>query len=87
MNIFAGNLSQAVTEEDLRKTFGAFGKVAFVNIVKNWRQKTSAGFGYLDMPVPEQAQAAVEALHGKELKGQILTVNVARPRTLQDPTS
>ena len=50
MNIYAGNLSQEVTEDDLRKAFGAFGKVAFVNIVRNWRSKTSAGFGFLQMP-------------------------------------
>lgn len=84
MNIYAGNLSQQVTEADLREAFGAFGKVSFVNIVRSWRQKTSAGFGFLEMPEPREAEAAITALHGTELKGQPITVNEARPRPLQE---
>ena len=82
MNIYAGNLSQAVTEDDLRKAFQAFGEVSFVNIVRNWRMKASAGFGFLEMPVLLEAEAAIKGLHGTELKGQQLIVNEARPRPL-----
>ena len=86
MNIYAGNLSQEVKEDDLRKAFSAFGKVSFVNIVRSWRLKTSAGFGFLEMPVLEEAEAAIKALHATELKGQKLKVNEARPRPLQEAT-
>ena len=80
MNIFAGNLSQEVTEDDLRKAFRAFGEVAFVNIVRNRANKTSAGFGFLQMPVLPEAEAAISGLHATELKGQTLTVKEAQPR-------
>jgi RNA recognition motif-containing protein len=83
MNIYAGNLAQAVTEDDLREAFRAFGEVSFVNIVKDRANKSSRGFGFLAMPVQLEAEAAVTALHGKEMKGQSLIVNEARPRTLQ----
>ena len=79
MNIYAGNLSQDVTEDDLRKAFRVFGEVSFVNIVRSWRNKTSAGFGLLEMPVMLEAEAAITGLHGSELKGQAITVNAARP--------
>ena len=82
MNIYAGNLSLDVTEEDLRKAFRAFGEVSFVNIVRDRRNKLSAGFGFLEMPVPVEAEAAIKALNASQLKGQPLTVNEARPRPL-----
>ena len=83
MNIFAGNLSKDVTEEDLRAEFRAFGTVSFVNIVKDRTKRASAGFGFIEMPEQLEAEAAISGLHGKELKGQALTVNDARPRSLK----
>ena len=80
MNIYAGNLARDVTEEDLRKAFRAFGEVSFVNIVRNRLGNTSAGFGFLAMPIQLEAEAAIAGLHAKELKGQPLTVNEAKPR-------
>ena len=79
MNIYAGNLSRDVTEEDLRKAFRAFGAVSFVNIVRDRLNKTSAGFAFLGMPVQLEAEAAITGLHATELKGQTLNVNEARP--------
>jgi len=86
MNIYAGNLSQGVTEDDLRKAFGVFGAVSFVNIVRNRLNKTSAGFGFLEMPVLLEAEAAIAGLNATELKGQQLTVNEVRPRALSPAT-
>ena len=83
MNIYAGNLSRDVTEDDLRKAFRVFGEVAYVNIVWDRQHKTSKGFGFLGMPVQLEAEAAIAGLHETELKGQKLTVNEARPRTLE----
>ncbi len=80
MNIYAGNLAREVTESDLRDAFKEFGQVSFVNIVRNRQTNTSAGFGFLEMPVQGEAEAAIAGLHTKELKGQPLTVNEARPR-------
>ncbi len=82
MNIFAGNLSQEVTEDDLRKAFKAFGEVSFVNIVRTRANKSSAGFAFLEMPVLEEAAAAIKGLNATDMKGQPVTVNEARPRSL-----
>ena len=82
MDIFAGNLSATVTEEDLRKEFQVFGHVTFANLVKDRFGKMSRGFGYLGMPVQSEATAAINALHGKELKGCTLVVKEVRPRPL-----
>ena len=81
MNIYAGNLAKAVTEDDLREAFRVYGEVSFVNIVKDRSNRVSTGFGFLAMPVQVEAEAAITALHGKEMKGQSIIVNEARPRT------
>lgn len=81
MNIYVGNLSREVTEEELRKEFEAFGQVASVNIIKDRDSGASREFGFVEMPTKAEAQAAITGLNGKELKGRTLTVNEARPRT------
>ncbi|MBN2035090.1 MAG: RNA-binding protein [Deltaproteobacteria bacterium] len=81
MNIYVGNLSYTVTEEDLQKAFEAFGQVASVSIIKDKFSNQSKGFGFVEMPTKEEAQAAIEAMNGKELKGRAINVNEARPRT------
>lgn len=80
MNIFVGNLSYGITEEDLKKAFGAYGKVDTANIIKDQYSNQSKGFGFVEMPDQAEAQAAISALNGKELNGRALTVNEARPR-------
>lgn len=80
MNIFVGNLSRDVTEEDLRKAFEAFGQVASVSILKDKFTGEPRGFGFVEMPAKAAAQSAIRDLNGKELKGRALTVNEARPR-------
>jgi RNA recognition motif-containing protein len=81
MNIYVGNLSPEVTEEELRKAFQAFGQVASVNIIKDRYSGQPRGFGFVEMPTKAEAQAAITGLTGKELKGQALSVNEARPRS------
>ncbi len=80
VNIYVGNLSRDVTEEDLQEAFGAFGQVASVNIIKDKFSGESRGFGFVEMPEKAEAQAAIADLNGKDLKGQALNVNEARPR-------
>jgi cold-inducible RNA-binding protein len=80
MTIYAGNLSPQVNEDDLRVEFRAFGIVNFVNIVKDRRNTTSMRFGFIEMPVQDEAEAAIATLHGKRLKGTAIIVNEARPR-------
>ncbi len=80
MNIYVGNLSPGVTEEDLRQAFEAFGQIASVTIIKDKFSGESRGFGFVEMPTKAEAQSAIESLNGKELKGRPLNVNEARPR-------
>ena len=81
MNIYVGNLSFEVTEEDLQQAFSAFGQVASASLIKDKFTGQSRGFGFVEMPNSTEAQAAIAGLNGKDLKGRALNVNEARPRT------
>ena len=81
MNIYVGNLSYEITEEDLKMAFEPFGKVESVSIIKDKYSGQSKGFGFVDIPSKAEAQAAIDGLNGKELKGRTLNVNEARPRS------
>jgi RNA recognition motif-containing protein len=80
MNIYVGNLSYAVTEEDLKKAFDSFGQVSTVKVIKDNLSGRSKGFGFVEMPDKSEAQSAIEGLNGKDLQGRSLNVNEARPR-------
>jgi RNA recognition motif-containing protein len=81
MNIYVGNLSYDVTEEDLREEFSALGDVSSINIIKDKFSGQSKGFAFIEMPVLAQGQAAVNTLNGKKIKDRAITVTGARPRT------
>jgi RNA recognition motif-containing protein len=81
MNIFIGNLSRQVTDADLREAFEAHGAVASANVIKDKFTGESRGFGFVEMADQAQAQAAIAALNGKDLKGRALNVAEAKPRT------
>ncbi len=80
MNIYVGNLSRAVTEEELRRAFEPFGKVDAATLIKDKFSGEPRGFGFVDMPVQAEAEAAITGLNGKDLQGQALVINEARPR-------
>lgn len=80
MNIYVGNLSRDVTEDDLRGVFEAHGKVELVNIVKDRFSGESRGFGFVEMPARNEAQTAINEVNGMDLKGRVLNVNEARPK-------
>ncbi len=81
MNIYVGNISKDLSEEELREAFAAFGQVSTVNIIKDKFTGEYRGFAFVEMPVKEEATSAISSLNGKELKGRALNVNEARPRT------
>ena len=80
MNIYVGNLSYEVTEEDLKTAFETFGAVDTVKVIKDNYTGRSKGFGFVEMPTKSEAQSAIEGLNGKDLKGRNLNVNEARPK-------
>jgi len=85
MKIFVGGLSRDATEEDVRSAFAAHGKVTSVAVLKDKFTGEPRGFGFVEMESKAEAEAAINALNGTELKGRSLTVNEARPRTDRPP--
>lgn len=81
MNIFVGNLSPTVEDNDLMSLFSEHGKVSSVKIIRDMFTRQSKGFGFVEMPAANEGQKAMEALNLFELKGKKLTVNEARPKT------
>lgn len=84
MNIFVGNIFFGASEEDLKKAFEPYGAVSLVTIVKEKNGTKSRGFGFVDMPNDQEAQAAIGALNGKDFMGLALNVSVARPKTKEE---
>ena len=80
MNIYVGNLSREVTEDELRQAFEAFGQVTSVNIIKDRYSGESRGFGFVEMATKSEAQAAINGLNGTSLGERTLSVSEARPR-------
>jgi RNA recognition motif-containing protein len=80
VNIYVGNLSREVTEDELRKEFEPFGQVTSVNIIKDRYSGESRGFGFVEMATKSEAQAAINELNGKSLGERTLSVSEARPR-------
>ena len=78
--LFVGNLSFNLTENDLQDAFAAHGTVLEANLMLDRSTGRPRGFGFVTMSPPEEAQGAINALHGKDLGGRALTVNLARPR-------
>ncbi|MBU4258517.1 MAG: RNA-binding protein [Proteobacteria bacterium] len=81
MKIYVGNLSNEVTEEDLRLALEQFGQVKSATIIKDKYSGQSKGFGFVEMASKAEGRSAIDGLNGKELKGRALNVNEARPRT------
>lgn len=80
MNIFVGNLSNDVGEDDLMGLFSEFGQVREVKIIRDMFSQQSKGFGFVEMPGLAEAQKAINELNTKELKGKKIVVNEARPK-------
>jgi RNA recognition motif-containing protein len=78
--LFVGNLSFKTTENDLQEAFSAHGTVVEANLMMDRMSGRSRGFAFVTMSTPEEAQKAIDALHGAQLDSRELTVNIARPR-------
>jgi len=80
MNIYVGNLSYSVTEEELTELFAEYGEVSTVNIINDKFSGQSKGFGFIEMAKQSDAEEAIKALNESSLKGRNIKVNQARPR-------
>jgi cold-inducible RNA-binding protein len=85
--LYVGNLSYNTTENQLQDMFGAHGPVTSVDLIMDKFSGRPRGFGFVTMETKEGAEAAVQALNGKNVDGRDLTVNEARPREERAPRS
>ncbi len=80
MNIYVGNLSYSVKENELREIFEEYGEVSSVKIITDKYSGRSKGFAFVEMNNESEAKAAIEELNENEIDGRQITVNLARPK-------
>ncbi len=85
IKLYVGNLSFSSTEKDLQDLFGGVGNVEHCEVIVDRFTKRSRGFAFVEMATKEDANKAIETLHGKEFQGRTLMVNEARPKTERPP--
>lgn len=80
MKLYVGNLSKQVTDAQLKDLAVPYGKIVEANIATDRSSGQSRGFGFVEFSSDDEAKAAITGLHGRDVNGQVLTVNEARPR-------
>jgi cold-inducible RNA-binding protein len=80
MKLYVGNLSKQVTDAQLNDLAIPFGKLISANVAVERKSGQSKGFGFLDFSNDDEARAAITALDGRDVNGQALKVNEAKPR-------
>ena len=80
MNLYVGNLSYDMSEENLRSEFAEYGEVQSAKIITDRDTGRSRGFGFVEMNSDGEGKKAMEELNGKDFEGRQLVVNEARPR-------
>ena len=78
--LFVGSLPYSTNDDELRELFAEVGTVESATVIMERETGRSKGFGFVEMSSPEEAQAAVKTLDGRELNGRRIVVNEARPR-------
>jgi RNA recognition motif-containing protein len=77
LNLYVGNLAYATTDADLRQAFAGFGALRSARIVYDRDTGRSRGFGFVDMEIRAEGEAAMAALHGSEFQGRKLRISEA----------
>ncbi len=80
MNIYVGNLSWSMTDDDLSNLFTQYGTVTSAKILKEKNTGRSKGFGFVEMEDDEAAKTAIATLNESEVQGRKLIVNESQPR-------
>jgi len=78
--LYVGNLPYSITDADLEQMFATHGAVQSARLIIDRDTGRSKGFGFVEMSSDQEADAAINALNGKEHAGRTLTVNEARPK-------
>ena len=85
--LYVGNLPYSFTDNDMQRTFGAYGSVDSAKVIMDRDSGRSKGFGFVEMATAAEAQAAVAGLHGQDLGGRDMVVNIAKPMEARPPRS
>src|SRR6185312_12813473 len=80
MNIYVGNLSWSMTDDDLSNLFSQYGAVSSAKILKEKNTGRSKGFGFVEMEDDDAAKTAIATLNESEVQGRKLIVNESQPR-------
>ena len=83
--LYVGNLPYAFSDNDMQRTFGEFGSVNSAKVITDRDSGQSKGFGFVEMGTAAEAAAAIAALHGQDLGGRDMVVNLARPMEPRAP--
>jgi len=83
--LYVGNLPYTFSDNDMQRTFSAFGSVNSAKVIVDRDSGRSKGFGFVEMSTAAEANAAVKALHGQDLGGRDMVVNVAKPMEARPP--
>ena len=84
MDIYVGNLAYSTNDESLKDAFSVYGEVTSARVVTDRMTGRSKGFGFVEMPDRTQAQAAIDALNGKDIDGRALRVNESQPKPREE---
>ena len=83
MNMYVSNLSFHTTDESLKTLFSPFGNVTSAKVIMDRETGQSRGFGFVEMDVVAEAQAAMKSLNNKEIEGRAMSVSVAKEKTVR----
>ena len=83
--LYVGNLPYAFGDDDMQRAFGAFGSVSSAKVIMDRDSGRSKGFGFVEMATAAKATAAIQGLHGHDLGGRDMVVNVAKPMEPRAP--
>lgn len=84
MKLLIRNLARTTTEEELRALFEVYGKVQSCTLVLDKKSNLSKGFGFVEMPSPGEAKAAMKNLNAKDVDGNSIRVKKAQPKPEMD---
>lgn len=85
--LYVGNLPYGFSDNDMQRTFGEFGSVNSAKVIMDRDSGRSKGFGFVEMSTAAEANAAVKALHGQDMGGRDMVVNIAKPMEARPPRS